>query len=248
MTTRHPVLRPPANPARMRRHPWAGPLAALLLATTLPVISAAESPGPDPRRPPDQRSTAGRWVDAAHGHNRAYPVTGWRTHALPVHGAPRVWGGGRYWFASGIWYAPFGSGYAVVRPPLGIVVDDLPSLRSMVVIGGITYLYLNGVYYRPRGEGGYEVVASPLGAQGTPSGAPGRQFVYPAQGQSAEQQATDEYECHRWAVVQSGFNPVPGAGVEGSSSNGGDGAAAGDRADYARAQAACLTGRGYTVR
>lgn len=34
------------------------------------------------------------------------------------------------------------------------------------------------------------------------------QFVYPANGQSAEQQQRDEGECHVWAVNQTGFNPA----------------------------------------
>jgi hypothetical protein len=33
-------------------------------------------------------------------------------------------------------------------------------------------------------------------------------FVYPAQGQSPEQQRQDEFECHTWAVEQSGFDPI----------------------------------------
>jgi hypothetical protein len=37
-------------------------------------------------------------------------------------------------------------------------------------------------------------------------------YFYPTQGQSAEQQDRDKYECYRWAVQQSGFDPsLPGA-------------------------------------
>lgn len=32
-------------------------------------------------------------------------------------------------------------------------------------------------------------------------------IAYPAQGQSADQQSRDRYECHVWAVQQSGFDP-----------------------------------------
>jgi hypothetical protein len=32
-------------------------------------------------------------------------------------------------------------------------------------------------------------------------------FVYPNKGQSQEQQAKDRYECHTWAVGQTGFDP-----------------------------------------
>ena len=41
---------------------------------------------------------------------------------------------------------------------------------------------------------------------------PQRVFVYPASGQSPEQTARDRYECHTWAVGQTGFDPtIPGA-------------------------------------
>ena len=32
-------------------------------------------------------------------------------------------------------------------------------------------------------------------------------YVYPSAGQSEQQQAKDRYECHQWAVTQSGFDP-----------------------------------------
>jgi hypothetical protein len=36
---------------------------------------------------------------------------------------------------------------------------------------------------------------------------PQRVFVYPAHGQSAEQTERDRYECHTWAVQQTGVDP-----------------------------------------
>ena len=133
-----------------------------------------------------------------------------------------------------------------------------------------------------------------------------QQFVYPAKGQSPEQQKNDEYECHQWAVKQSGVDPTkpqqqaaaatppttatgttPGAGLRGAARGavvgeivGGDagaGAAAGavaargqsrrqnaaaqqqvaqqqqqatsaQQASYGKARAACLEGRGYSVK
>ncbi|MEM9304510.1 MAG: hypothetical protein AAGE01_20530 [Pseudomonadota bacterium] len=33
-------------------------------------------------------------------------------------------------------------------------------------------------------------------------------FVYPADGQTAEQQGKDEYECSQWATGQTGFDPT----------------------------------------
>jgi hypothetical protein len=134
-----------------------------------------------------------------------------------------------------------------------------------------------------------------------------QQFVYPAKGQSAEQQKKDEYECHQWAVQQTGFDPskpasapaaapkpattpsgtTPGARLRGAArgavvgeivgDDAGTGAAAGaaaaraqsrrqnaaqaqqqqaaaqqaqsgQQATYGKARAACLEGRGYSVK
>jgi hypothetical protein len=34
------------------------------------------------------------------------------------------------------------------------------------------------------------------------------QYIYPSKGQSQEQQSKDRYECHTWAVQQTGFDPT----------------------------------------
>jgi Sec-independent protein translocase protein TatA len=44
------------------------------------------------------------------------------------------------------------------------------------------------------------LASGPAAAQGM--------FIYPAQGQSQEQQSRDQYECHTWAVQQTGFDPM----------------------------------------
>lgn len=182
-----------------------------------------------------------RWYDGNHGHNHYYPAPG-RVVVLPPRPPAPVWWGGvgyRYW--DGVWTTSGPRGWVTVRPPFGVVIHDLPSWRTALVIGGLAYFYVNGVYYRERSEGGYEVVPAPL-AQPDPPG-PDRSFVYPRQGQSAQQQASDEYECHRWATTQSGFDPTGAAtGQSGTT------VSTSSRSDYQRARSACLEGRGYTVR
>ena len=82
------------------------------------------------------------------------------------------------------------------------------------------------------------------------------QAVYPAKGQSAKKQATDEHECSTWAVKQSGFDPAApppptavakgatgsGAGVKGAVVGGGIGAVSGGNAGQA-AVAGAVAGR-----
>lgn len=66
--------------------------------------------------------------------------------------------------------------------------------------------------------------------------------VTPQKGQSADQQRQDRYECYRWAVGQTGFDPTqPRGGMPP------DRAVSG-RSDYQRAMIACLQARGYLVR
>jgi hypothetical protein len=191
-------------------------------------------PGPAPR---------GQWWDGAHGHAHYYPAPGYAVRVAPPHSQVVFWSGTRYAYHEGVWYSPGPHGYVVVRPPYGVVVPVLPVFRSAVVIGGLTYLYANGAYYREVIGGGYEVVPPPVApaSEPMPPAAAPKAFVYPRQGQTAEQQATDEYECHRWAAGQSGFDPTASA----TGMAGGD---ASRRSDYGRARSACLEGRGYTVR
>jgi hypothetical protein len=61
-------------------------------------------------------------------------------------------------------------------------------------------------------------------------------YVYPSAGQSEKQMADDRYDCHVWAVDQTGYDPTLGAGRKS------------DADDYARAFTACMEGRNYVVK
>ncbi len=199
-----------------------------------------DGPGREIRGPSPARAVGpNRWWDGAYGHGRAYPVPGYRIGVLPPQARFVYYGGARYAFHEGVWYSPGSGGYVVIRPPYGVVIGDLPAFATVLTIGAVTYWYANGVYYRAVPNGGYEVAAPPVEAQVASAG-PDRLYVYPRQGQSAEKQASDEYDCHRWAAGQSGFDPT--AQATGTASD------VARKADYARAQAACLDGRGYTVK
>lgn len=185
----------------------------------------------------------GRWYDGAHGHNHHYPAPGAPVRVVPPGARWVVWGGVNYRFFDGVWYAPGRSGFVVVRPPIGLMIGELPPLATAITIAGIAYLYANGVYYRERPGMGYEVVSPPVDGVPQATG-PDRTYVYPRNGQSAQQQASDEYECHRWAVSQTGFDPTAAATSAVVSTV----PSPAQRSDYQRARTACLEGRGYTVR
>ncbi len=68
-------------------------------------------------------------------------------------------------------------------------------------------------------------------------------YVYPKQGQSGEQQSKDRFECHNWAVQQSGFdpgNPPPAAPQQ--SSGGGEVVRGGARGAATGAVVGAITG------
>jgi hypothetical protein len=68
-----------------------------------------------------------------------------------------------------------------------------------------------------------------------------RATLYPKNGQSADQLAHDRYDCYRFAVAQTGFDPVRSGGATSPT-------ASQQQYDYDRAQSACFEARGYTVR
>ncbi len=244
--------------APFRAGPPAAPAPADAQAHRLPPRpDARPDHRPDPRpdyrsdrRPDDRpdyrpgpRPGDTRWWDGAHGHRRYYPAPGVVVHTPPPRSRVVIWAGVNYRYFDGVWYSPGAGGYFVVRPPIGVVVTELPVFRTVVTLGPLTYYYVNGVYYRERYEGGYEVVPAPAEqAPGvTTSTTAERLYVYPAQGQGAQQQANDEYECHRWAMSQTGYDPSAAAAGQASVETT-------RRGDYRRAITACLEGRGYTVR
>lgn len=207
------------------------------LTLTLLMLALAAPAWAGPR---DDRPSPNQWQDTRYGHSHRYPVQGQRVGAPPPRSAVVVHGQSRYWFDGGVWYGGRPGHYVVTRPPRGVIVGALPAFAAVVTLGALSYHYANGVYYRARPHGGYEVVDAPDDvAPAAPS--PQRTFVYPREGQSPQRQASDEYECHRWAVGQTGLDPSLQATGQ---------VAPGDsrRDDYDRAASACLEGRGYSVR
>ncbi len=68
-------------------------------------------------------------------------------------------------------------------------------------------------------------------------------YVYPQQGQSAEQQSKDRFECHNWAVQQSGFNPTnPPPMAQPQSTGGGEVVRGGARGAATGAVIGAITG------
>ncbi|WP_437881310.1 hypothetical protein [Pseudomonas sp. LRF_L74] len=113
----------------------------------------------------------------------------------------------------------------------------LPSAARELWIGSALYFVAAGSYYLWNANNQrYEVVSPPPAVQGN-AVASYEVIAYPAQGQTPDQQARDRYECHSWAVSQSGFDPSVATQPVGAETT--------ER--YRRGLGACLTGRGYSV-
>jgi hypothetical protein len=185
---------------------------------------------------------AGRAGFAGHGYS-----TGWRGGSFGGGWRGAGWRGG-YW-RGGFWPRAFyGGGFAWFLP-------ILPLAYATYWYGGIPYYYANDVYYtwNPTYDGYVATDPPPVadssgsadvsGSGPAPSGDAGAQdsgpgpggpvagqiFMYPKNGQSAEQQASDKAECQRWASEQAGQVAQNGS-------------------DYNRAMVACVEGRGYSAR
>jgi len=188
----------------------------------------------------------GEFRDSRHGHDHTYMARGQYIDRLPGGYRAVVHGRSRYYFHGGVWYRPYGGRFVVIAPPFGLIVPFLPPYYTTIWIGGIPYYYANDVYYT-QAAGGYVVVEPPKG-EASPAAPQGDQtpasqvFIYPRQGQSEKKQADDRYECHRWALTQTGYDPTnPPVNLSATEITQ-------KRADYQRASAACLDGRGYTVK
>lgn len=216
-------------------------LALLSGAVLFGMVQMAQADDRGRGRGDSRESRHREFQDSRYHHDRFYPSRGEVIRVLPRDHRVVVYGGSRYYFYGGAWYRPHGPSFVVVAPPIGLFIPLLPPYYTTVWVGGVPYYYANEIYYAHRGNG-YVVIEPPKGDV-SPVPPPAEQmFVYPRLGQSEKQQADDRYECHRWAVSQTGFDPTNPAGGDP------EGQKTEKRADYQRAMGACLDGRGYTVK
>jgi hypothetical protein len=171
--------------------------------------------------------------DNDHGHRPPRQV-----YVLPPLYRDYYWGGDRYYTWDGFWYRSYGGSYISVGPPYGLFVSSLPGYSTSFYYGDSRYYRYDDTYYiYDNSRRGYVVAPSPYDDEEEyDDAADVDMFVYPAQGQSEQQQADDRYACHRWAVKESSYDPID------------DEYDPERRANYTRAITACLTGRGYSVR
>jgi hypothetical protein len=146
-----------------------------------------------------------------------------------------------YYYSGGYWYRPQGPQYVVVNPPRGVRVRYLPDYAQRMWIGSSVFFTAAGTYYQWADNTQEYVVVNPPVDASIPQPAPTLTSydvaAYPAQGQSPQQIAQDQYECRRWAVEQSRFDPASATYAP----------APEVVSVYRQSLAACFASRGYTV-
>lgn len=186
------------------------------------------------------------WV-GMHPHWEGGPRGGVWVRPWGPRWVPHYWGGG-YW--RGAFWPHVYLGW-----DFPWFLATLPAGCATYWWGGVPYYYWQGVYYAwnpdydsyvvtdpPPVTGGVAQGSAPPAAQPGASGGQGAMslFVYPKNGQSEQQTQNDRYQCHEWAVGQTGFDPTNTANQAQS--------ATATPENYKRAVTACLDARGYSVK
>ena len=204
-----------------------------------------EAGGPG-SRPGNDHPNDNRWPGRPDGHGNGWGPgpqhrPGYVIDRFPDRNYRVPYRGQDYFYSGGYWYRPQGPRYVVVTPPYGIRVHYLPDYAREVWVGGSLLFLAAGAYYAYEQSTQQYVVVQPPAQVPSPQPAPqgnGYDVVaYPANGQSPAQVQQDGYDCYRWAVQQSGFDPqtvtyAPAPAVVQT---------------YRQAQGNCLGSRGYQV-
>ncbi|MGC1458449.1 MAG: hypothetical protein WA825_09255 [Steroidobacteraceae bacterium] len=174
---------------------------------------------------------------AAHVFSGTRGVSGFRDGGY--RGGPGFrggyYGGGRSGYYGGWRGGYYGAGLGWLG--YGLTFATLPLYYDTYWWDGVPYYYDDDNYYLWDGNAdSYVTVQPPAGLQAQVAAEPSPEadpkfevFAYPKNGQTAAQQARDVSECRQWATGQVGSDATK-------------------HVDYLRAEDACLTGRGYSVR
>lgn len=187
-----------------------------------------------------------RWAGRPDGHGNGWgPGPQYRPGYVVERFQGQHWQvpyrGQNYFFSGGYWYRPQGPRYIVVQPPYGIRVGYLPEFSREVWVGSTLLFLAAGAYYAYQPATQDYIVVQPPATILQPAPQPvsnGYDVVaYPANAQTPAQIDQDRYDCYRWAVDQSGFDPAkityaPAPAVVQT---------------YRQAQGNCLSSRGYQV-
>jgi hypothetical protein len=167
------------------------------------------------------------------------PGFAWFLPVLPFGYATYYWGGVPYYYYDNAYYnwdADQNGYVATDPPPVMQSGSDEPPPSDVPPASDAPspdYAPAPQSNYSPPPQSSNSVASS--GPRGNWSSAADI-YVYPRNGQSDQQTSNDRFECHKWSVAQTGFDPTRSMNLQGTS------------ADYRRAMGACLDARGYSVK
>ena len=150
--------------------------------------------------------------------------------------------GGGHGGGYGLWWVPL----AIIGGAVALVSNSVALVSNSVALASNSVARASN-YYSPYYAAPPVVIREQpqvyvQPAPSRPLSSAERVPVYARQDRSEELQAKDRYECHSWAVSQTHYDPTqPTSGMPEAQLNQ-------MRADYQRAQGACLDGHGYTVK
>jgi len=181
----------------------------------------------------------GYWHGVFWPHVWFNPGFAWFLPILPLGYATFWWGGLPYYYWNNVYYTwnPGYNGYVVTDPPPA--AGNTADTSADATDDSGQYTQAAPADYSPAPG---QPPAAPATAPGqpapvsAPTGGGAGVYLYPRNGQSDTQTQNDRYECHSWAVNQTGFDPTRAAQQSGNA------------ADYRRAMIACLDARGYSAR
>jgi hypothetical protein len=182
------------------------------------------------------------------------PPIGLVVPALPSFATAVAGSAGLYFYANDTYYRPRPDlgGYEVVNDP----VDSAPAGTQAPQPAGPMFAAPTGApgpvlavpasaaaltAAVPAMAAAQPALAVPATAAQFPARPPQQVSLFPNNGQTPEQQARDRYDCYRFALAQSGFDPLHPKGGAPTAQ------ASEQEAAYDRVRTACLQGRGYTV-
>jgi len=177
------------------------------------------------------------------------PGFAWFLPVLPFGYATYYWGGSPYYYYDGGYYSwsPDYNGYVATDPPpvantaSSSGSDEAPPPAD----DGQSQSYdVQPQTYAPPPSNPNTVetsapaltTAQSTAPRGNWSGGVSDIVAYPRNGQNDQQTSNDKFECHKWSIAQTGFDPTRSINLQGTA------------ADYRRAMGACMDARGYTVR
>jgi Family of unknown function (DUF6515) len=173
-------------------------------------------------------------------HNsKKFHKPGHRVTVLPKGYVRLSLGNHFFHYHGGVFFSSRGGGFVVVAAPVGARVKYLPSGYTRIVVGHRHYFHINATYFlwEPATKN-YVVVEKPAdeGVAATHLSQTQTLIIYPKQGQSDTQRATDKAHCELWAANETATDKTLTLEQRLVKPN------------YYRAMVACLEGQGYSVK